>query len=176
MDAGGDAVAIRVLGAADLAAYRALRREAVTLAPVAFLTTPAEDAAISDAEVLRRLAEAWPSAVFGAFVGDDLVGMAGFGANEREKQRHRGTLWGVYVQPAQRGRGIARDLVRAVIEHAAQHARFLDAVVSGGNAEARALYDGLGFERYGVVPSAQFAEGAFHDDILIGLLLDRPKA
>lgn len=33
-----------------------------------------------------------------------------------------------------------------------------------------------GFGLYGVVPGAQFAEGAFHDDILIGLLFDRAKA
>ena len=169
--AAGDAIAIRMLGAADLAAYRALRREAVTLAPVAFLTTPAEDAATSDAEVERRLASARPSAVFGAFAADALVGMAGFSANEREKQRHRGTLWGVYVQPDHRGHGIARQLVQAVIAHAAQHARYLDAVVAGSNVQARALYAGLGFQQYGIVPSAQFAEGAFHDDILIGIKL-----
>jgi GNAT superfamily N-acetyltransferase len=55
------------------------------------------------------------NAMFGGFYDDALVGMAGFVASERLKERHKGTLVGVYVQPALRRRRLARPLVEAVI-------------------------------------------------------------
>ena len=36
----------------------------------------------------------------------------------RDKQRHRASIWGVYVSPAHRGRGFGRSVVAACIDHA----------------------------------------------------------
>ncbi len=165
--------AVRPLVAADLAAFRALRLEALKTAPTAFLASVAEEQSLSDEAALRRLVGAPPAVVFGAFVGGRLVGTAGFDPNRREKQSHRGTLWGVYVDPGQRGKGLARAVVEAVINHARAHVRVLDAVVVATNSDARALYRRLGFAEYGVVTRSIHVGGVDYDDVLLALDLDR---
>ncbi len=142
-------------------------------APTAFLASVAEERSLTDEDALHRLVGAAPAVVFGAFDGEAMVGVAGFDPNRRDKQSHRGSLWGVYVQPGQRGQGIARRLVSAVIGHARAHVEVLDAVVVASNAEARALYRSLGFAEYGVVTRSLRIDGVYHDDILIALDLDR---
>ena len=77
-------------------------------------------------EVAQRLDG---GAVFGAFAEGRLAGTAGFAIPQREKKRHKGVLWGVYVQEAARGQGIGRALVEAVIGHAAGRVEQLHATV-----------------------------------------------
>lgn len=158
-----------MLEAADLAAFRALRLEALAKSPTSFLSSEAEERSVPDDEVLRWFAGARPSAVFGVEAGDALVGMAGFAPNKRLKQIHRATLWGVYVQPSWRGKGIARDVVEAVIRHAREHVDFLDAVVTAENTSARALYRSLGFREYGIIERSLLIDGVYYDDVMIVL-------
>ena len=158
-----------MLEAADLAAFRALRLEALVTSPTSFLATEAEERSASDTDVLKWFAAGRPSAVFGVDAGDTLVGMAGFAMNTRHKQVHRGMLWGVYVRPDWRGKGVARDVVEAVIWHARDHVEVLDAVVTAGNHGARALYRSLGFREYGVIERSLLIDGVYHDDVMIAL-------
>jgi GNAT superfamily N-acetyltransferase len=95
--------------------------------------------------------------------------MAGFVAGERLKERHKGTLVGVFVRPPFRRWRLARRLVEAVIGHAAQHVRVLNATVGAGNPSARALYRDLGFTAYGTEPQALCVNGRFLDNDLIQL-------
>ena len=83
--------------------------------PDAFSSTFEEESEKS-AVVFRRAAGR--SAVFAAFRGPDLLGVAGFYVQPGPKHRHKGTLWGMYVRPQARGAGIGARLVDAVIEHA----------------------------------------------------------
>ena len=101
--------------------------------------------------------------------------MAGFFALSGPKRRHRGLLWGVFVDAGQRGRGLARQLVERVISHAGQHVRILEAGVTAGNDSAAALYDSLGFQVIGRLPKALLVEDCFHDEILLALELE-PQA
>lgn len=159
----------RMLEAADLAAFRALRLDALTQSPTSFLSSAAEEREVSDEEVLRRLTGARPSAVFGVHAGEMLVGMACFAMNDRHKQIHRGLLWGVYVRPDWRGRGIARLVVEAVIRQARAHVELLDATVTAANHAARALYRSLGFREYGLIERSLLIDGVYHDDVMIVL-------
>jgi ribosomal protein S18 acetylase RimI-like enzyme len=121
----------------------------------------------------ERIAPAAPSLVFGAFARQELVGMAGFLAGTSAKSRHKGMLWGVYVMPKQRGRSLARQLVEAVIAHAAQHVLVLNANVVTTNTAARTLYEKLGFRCYGVEAKALCVNGVFYDEALLALDFSR---
>jgi RimJ/RimL family protein N-acetyltransferase len=167
------AFSIRQLRAGDWVAFRALRLKALETVPTAFGASQEEDAALSP-EALRERLERAPSAVFGAFAGDSLIGMAGFHAQLGAKRRHRGLLWGVFVEEAYRGRGCARKLVERVIAHAGEHVVVLEAGVTAGNRNAAALYESLGFRIAGLIQKALRIDGAFHDEILLALDLEEP--
>ncbi|MFT8243023.1 GNAT family N-acetyltransferase [Roseomonas sp. BN140053] len=160
--------AIRALVAADGAAFRRLRLEGLALHPEAFGESHAEAAMQDEAAFAARLRDtAWPDAVFGAFDGSALVGLAGFVVTKREKARHKGQLWGVYVAADQRRQGVGAALVGCVIHHArAQVEQLLTAVVVG-NDGVRALYLRLGFRPYGVEPRALRVNGRYFDEELL---------
>ncbi|MBN9349010.1 MAG: GNAT family N-acetyltransferase, partial [Devosia sp.] len=111
----GTAPLIRRLGAADAAAYRAIRLEALQDAPTAFGSS-------YEAECTRDLAEFESTVtrnyIAGAWLGGALVGTAGFHRLDATKVAHRGNIWGVYVRPEARGHGVARALIADVLAFA----------------------------------------------------------
>ena len=161
--------AVRRLGPGDAEAFRALRLFALATAPAAFASSPEEDGTLSIETIKARLPLAGPNAVFGAFADDELVGIAGFVLSEKAKHRHKGLMWGVFVSPRWQGHGLGASLVRAVIAHAAEHARVVQAGVLISNDVARKLYRALGFEPYGIERKALQVDGVFHDEELIAL-------
>jgi ribosomal protein S18 acetylase RimI-like enzyme len=166
-----DAVRIRALAPSDAGVYRALRLEALATAPEAFSSSHEEESALPAETFHDRIPRTGPSAIFGAFDGARLVGMAGFVASSRLKQRHKGALWGLFVQPQWRRRGIGERLVRHVVEHAADHVLVLQATVTASSHDARRLYQRLGFAAYGIERNALCIDGVFHDDELLALEL-----
>ena len=162
-------IAIRALGASDAEAFRALRLTALAQAPEAFGASLADESTRPLERFAERLAPPAPSLVFGAFSGTDLVGVAGFLVYEGEKHRHIGLLWGVYLQPEQRGQGTAARLIGTLIAHARQHVVILHADVGADNHPARRLYESLGFQLYGVHPKALFVNGRYIDEALLAL-------
>ena len=161
---------VRRLGPDDAAAFQALRLEGLARHPCAFAATPEEESGRSLAEIAARL-EGQP--VFGGFEGDTLLGVAGFAVPARAKKRHKGSLWGVYVRQAARGRGLGRALVTQVIEHARAHVVQLHAAVGTTNHAALSLYRTLGFTTYGLEPRGLACAGRYHDQELMLLPLDR---
>jgi RimJ/RimL family protein N-acetyltransferase len=160
---------IRALIPPDAEAFRALRLEALATAPEAFASSCAEESAHSVEWFRSRIPTDGPNAIFGAFHGSDLVGMAGFAVSDRAKSRHKGMMWGVFVRPDWRGRGLGKALVRRVIEHAAEHVMVLQAAVVTTNDGARRVYHQLGFVPYGIERKALCVDGAFHDEELLAL-------
>lgn len=164
-----DQMRIRRLVPDDAEALRVLRMEALSTAPEAFGSSPEEEAARPMDLVRSRLDPSIADAVFGAFAGDDLVGMAGFALSPGIKKRHKGVLWGVFVRAQWRNGGTGEDLVRAVIAHAQHHVLLLQASVVTSNGAARRVYDRLGFVSYGTERRALRIGEAFHDEELLVL-------
>jgi RimJ/RimL family protein N-acetyltransferase len=161
---------IRRLTGSDAAAYRPLRLAALAEAPHAFGASYEDEAARSPDVMAKRLEGGPTNCVFGAFLGGELAGTAGFIIpNTSAKARHKGLLVGVYLRPADRGRAIAASLVQAVIEHARSHVVLLQAAVGVENARARRLYEELGFREYGLERKALQVDGAYIDEALLVL-------
>jgi formyltetrahydrofolate-dependent phosphoribosylglycinamide formyltransferase len=165
----GTAPLIRRVAAADAAAYRELRLEALQNAPTAFGSSYA-------AESPRPLADfegtVTRSYIAGAWLGGALVGTAGFFRADGEKSAHRGNIWGVYLRPDARGRGIARALIEAVLAYARTQVRQVHLAVVTDNAAARHLYERLGFVTYGTEPRALLVDGRYFDEHLMVLRFD----
>jgi ribosomal protein S18 acetylase RimI-like enzyme len=145
---------IRQLALPDLEDYIRLRREALAQEPLAFGSSPADDRAES-ASVLREILASRDEAIFGAFV-PHLVGAAGIYRESGEKSRHKVNIWGVYVTPAHRRRGIGRALVEAALTFARslEGARQVQLCVTEHAKGARTLYQQLGFLTWGIEPDA----------------------
>jgi ribosomal protein S18 acetylase RimI-like enzyme len=168
-------IAVRALQAEDAAQWRRLRLEALRTCPTAFAMSY-EESSLQDLAAFASLIPPpdGPNVLFGAFHGDVLSGSAGFRVYPTLKQRHKGQLWGVYVDPSRRGRGAGAALVRAVIERARMHVAVLQLSVQIDNAPARALYRQLGFVPYGVERRALRYAGKDYDDELMALDFVRP--
>jgi RimJ/RimL family protein N-acetyltransferase len=166
---------IRILTADDAAAYQALRLRGLRESPAAFGSTYESEADTPLEQIAARLARGAgrENVMFGAFDedGGELVGLAGLGRQTGRKTRHRAGVWGMYVAPEARGRGVGRELMEALIAHA----RTLDGVerltlgVEAGNEAARALYHSLGFVTYGTEPQAYKLDGEYWDSELMSL-------
>jgi ribosomal protein S18 acetylase RimI-like enzyme len=82
------------------------------------------------------------------------------------KERHKGRIYGVYVTASQRGKGVGRALVAALIERAKQDSsleQILLAVATSQDA-ARQLYRNFGFETYGTEPNALKVGSTYIDE------------
>jgi GNAT superfamily N-acetyltransferase len=158
--------AIRRLGPADAAVWRALRLEALERHPDAFGASLEEEAALPLGGWTGRLES---GCVFGAERSGELVGSAGLFVERTAKKRHKAVLWGVYVRREARGAGFGRRLVGTVIEAARDAASQLHTAVVTDNHEARSLYRQLGFIPYGIEPRALEVDGRFLDEELLVL-------
>lgn len=136
-------------------AYRELMIQAYTQEPDAFTSTPEERGALPLGWWEKRVADD-DSQVLGAFETDALVGTAGIEFATRAKSRHKASLFGMYVVPQARGRGLGLALLEAALAHIrARHGmRLVTLTVSDGNQAAIALYERAGFKAFGIEPLA----------------------
>src|SRR5258707_532281 len=98
---------IRLLNAKDAGSYRTIRLEAVHDAPLAFAESTAEAREKSFDDFVNYLdSHERGDFVLGAFEDDTLIGVVGFFRTAHSKHSHKGTIWGMYVRPAYRRRGV----------------------------------------------------------------------
>lgn len=152
---------IRPLSEEDAAQFALVRRESLLASPLSFGASPATDVA--------RVTDG----VIGAFEEEQLIGIVGLFRGRHESARHKVQLWGMYVQPAYRGRGIGAELLDAAI----RQARALPGVswvllaVTSAAPAARRIYERAGFEVWGVEPDALRHEGESVDEYHMALRL-----
>ncbi len=163
---------IRRLEPADAPAYRVARLDALRLHPEAF-GSDYEDESRYSLDDFARLLSPPPGVTLGAFVDGRVVGIAGVHVQPKLKQRHKGYLYGVYVEAAYRRAGLARALIAMVIAEARRGGlNLLQLSVTAGNQAARRLYVEFGFHTYGVEHRALLVNGVYYDEELMELTLD----
>jgi len=158
---------IRVLTRADVSAFQKLRRERLEREPRAFAESLAEHDATSTGAIAKRLESSADNFAIGAFApGGELVGMMGFARNMREKSRHKGLIWGVFVQPAWRNQGVARAMLSELIQRVKANpgVEKIILTVASDQTAAKRLYGSLGFEVSGREKHALKVDGQYVDE------------
>lgn len=160
---------IRLLTADEAGAFKALRIEGLIADAPSFASDADEEAARPDSWFVARIGEG----VFGAFVGGELVGIAGYTRQVSVRLRHKANLYGMFLRAEHRGAGLAGKLVAAVIGHArADGVETLLLACNAVNLSAIRLYELAGFQRYGLEPRAlKHRDGSCTDDALYALAL-----
>jgi ribosomal protein S18 acetylase RimI-like enzyme len=155
---------IRLLTRDEAALYRDIRLEGLQRDPDAFSSTLAHEGAMELSWFAERIVN---GNVFGAFVRGELLGVAGYWPQEGARERHKATLWGMYVRASARGSGLGRRLIEAVVKHATGRVEQLQLGVATGNAAALRLYIKAGFSEYGREMKALKQDTRYLDEILM---------
>lgn len=171
-------IEIRRLTAVDAHVYEGLRLEALEREPLAFSESVEEHRAITIESIAQRLGanqENAESFVLGAFTEDLFVGMAGFARFTGPKKQHKALIWGVYVKPEWRRKGIARVLLSEIVNRAKAIPGVEQILLSvaAEQTAAKKLYESLGFETYGREPRTLKVEDRYVDEDLMILRFRR---
>lgn len=170
---------LRPLTISDFVPYHALRRQALASDPFSFHTTMADWNGRTLAEHERRFRHTLnqpDTFILGAWEegekGKQLVGMTAFERYQRERIRHKGYIWGVYLVPEQRGRGLGSKLFDTAVQRARESAglRQIQLTVMAHNDHALRLYQSRGFQIFGHEKAAMLANGRFYDELHLQLI------
>jgi RimJ/RimL family protein N-acetyltransferase len=170
-----DAPIARLLTPDGAEAYARLRRAMLIDVPRAFASSPGEAHGEKPEAIVEYLADPCQAiaVVDHPHKPGELAAAAGIMRMKHRKMNHRVNIWGVYCVPELRGQGLGRAaMVRAI-----ERARDWDGVeviglsVSARSPGALALYESLGFVRWGLEPDAMRIDGEAFDEVHLALRL-----
>jgi ribosomal protein S18 acetylase RimI-like enzyme len=161
--------AIRRVTEEDVEALIDIRLEALQNHPVAFSADYENDLQRPLSKWLERIAE---SPTFIAWDGEAAAGMTGIFSGRSSKTSHQGTIWGVYVRPVYRNRGLGEKLVRRCLVWARENEKKIAYIAAAGNNTAAIrCYERCGFGVFGLQPLAICVDGRYYDELLMAQAL-----
>lgn len=162
---------VRRLTGDDAEAFSRLRREVTADNPVPMGLSLDEELSRPLEGFRNQLSSPLPDAVFGAFVGGELVATAAVSRTSRfASSSHKMVMWGVFTSPRFRRRGLSRRLVQIAIRHAFDcEARRINLLVYVPNHPALSLYRSLGFVECGSEPEAICLKDQYFDGVHMSL-------
>jgi ribosomal protein S18 acetylase RimI-like enzyme len=157
-------ITLRQLAKEDAASYRRVRLLGLQESAPAFGASYAQEEKMSLDDFARRLEPTPVHWLAGAFEDTELVGVIGFMRDGGDKSRHKGFIWGMYVIPTSRGRGVGRALFEEAPRRidAIPGLRSVRLAVVTSNEVALRLYEKFGFVRYGEEHEALCVDGVFY--------------
>ncbi len=105
------------------------------------------------------------SFTLGAYIDNNLAGIVSFSRDgiDREKLRHKGLLFRMYVSTHFRGKGIAKELIKELIFRVKKihDIEQINLTVVANNTRAKALYEKFGFVTFSTEQNAMKWKGKY---------------
>ena len=163
-------IEIRQIHADEIAAFRQIRLEALMNEPSSYASSYEDWIILTTEDWQERLKEP----VFVAFQAGEPVGIMGLLRQRASKMNHRATIVMVYVRENLRGKGIAGQLLEAVVETSGERGiAQLELTVSAENIAAIKFYQRQGFAVVGRIPGGFLHQGREIDDVIMVYRLRR---
>lgn len=164
---------VRRLTPADAFEFQALRLAGLKDEPLSFASSYEEEKDLPVSTIEDRLAIKPDRGPFGAFENESLVGLVALGREDLNKLSHKALIWGMYVKPEFRGKGIARALICEALSLARSvpEVKQVNLCANARNLAAIRLYESLGFKAFGHEPGSMFINGELHDEVHMYLRL-----
>jgi RimJ/RimL family protein N-acetyltransferase len=164
---------IRTLLPEDASRFQAIRLQGLLEIPSAFSSSHAEEVDTPLPIIAQRLETRPEGAVLGAFEDDALVGVIGVQREGQRQLAHKAFIWGMYVHPDHRLKGVGRALVSRALDIAAGElgVRSVNLGVNTRNSAAVALYRSMGFQAYGTEIGFLRINGELHDQHLMSRIV-----
>lgn len=150
----------------DWAAWKEIRLEALRVQPDSFGSSYEEEALYQEHDWQKFINE---NVILGAFLNGELVGCGGFFVFKFLKMKHKGVMFGLYVKPKARNKGVASKIIRMIINHAKNSVTLLYCSVVTTNQAALKLYQKYGFKIYGTELKALKIENVYFDEYQLAL-------
>lgn len=159
----------------QLERFWALRLQALRDVPEAFGSSyeTASQTPLPELIEKQRNRMSAENVVFMATVDGEFVGSCGLRREPALKVRHKAWIWGMYIDPSQRGKRIGHALLSEAINYTEQMSgveQLLLTVVST-NVPARNLYKSRGFEIWGTEKHALKVNNQYYDEDWMVLFL-----
>ena len=155
---------IRKLTTDDFNKWKLLRLEAVKLHPKSFGES---------LENVQQQDKAWfegslkKGTTFAYEQNGEMVGLIGTYSLQPGNLKHRAALYGLYVKPEHRSKGIASSLVEHIINFTKTTHKQIHLTVTTNNEAATNLYKKHGFTPYGTEPDALLIAGKYYDEYMM---------
>jgi ribosomal protein S18 acetylase RimI-like enzyme len=154
--------------------YLRLRLEALKTNPEAFGASYEETVSRENPieHTAARLDER-KNFTFGAYINGTLSGMLVLVPETAKKMKHKASIFGMYVTPDHRGKGIARTMIKKAILQAGnlEGVEQINLTVVTTNDSAKRLYSSMGFHTYGMEKRAIKYKGEYFDEEYMVLFL-----
>src|SRR5450432_272174 len=164
-------ISIRFVGESDVPAFRELRLEALREHPESFGSDYQENLQHPESFWIDRVREAIDkpdNCIVLADAGNELAAMLGVFRAGGIKNRHAGTVWGVYVRTKYRGKKLGDQMLKHELAWCRENEiRILRLTATTTNAAAIRCYSRCGFEVYGVSPQVIRIGEKFYDELLM---------
>jgi RimJ/RimL family protein N-acetyltransferase len=162
---------VRLLNPNDAPSFQSLRLGALRQAATSFASSYEEEVDRSMDAIENQLTTRDDRAIFGAFDGARMVGVAGLGRENLRKLSHKAFLWGVYVTPDMRGLGISRMLIAEALEFARSvpGVTQVNLTANATSTAAIKIYTSLGFRDFGLEQDSLMIDGDLYDEVHMSL-------
>lgn len=163
---------IRPLTATDVHSFIELRQKSLLTEPFAFGADPNVKI---DIDQTRRdlLAKSDEDFVLGYFDGEKLGGMIGFIRYSGSKRKHKGWIWGMYVEDEYRKKGVGKRLLETTLAMARdmEGLKKVTLTASSNAIAAIRLYNRYGFSEFGRETEAMIWDDKSIDEIFYELFI-----